>query len=69
MNAFPGFQYALLRSPSDVYKVPPKNYFALGDNSNHSSDSRDWGPVPQKNLMGRGVFVYWPFDSHWGRIK
>ena len=68
-NAFPGFTYALLRSPSDVYKVPAKNYFALGDNSFHSSDSRDWGSVPQKNLMGKGVFVYWPFDSHWGRIK
>lgn len=68
-NAFPGFTYALLRSPSDVYQVPPKSYFALGDNSYHSSDSRDWGAVPEKNLMGRGVFVYWPFDSHWGRIK
>ena len=68
-NGFPSFTFRILRTPSDVFEVPPKSYFAMGDNSFHSSDSRDWGAVPQKNLMGRGVFVYWPFDSHWGRIK
>jgi signal peptidase I len=49
--------------------VPPRNYFALGDNSFHSSDSRDWGTVPQENIMGHGVFVYWPFGKHWGFIQ
>lgn len=60
---------SLLNRPDASFLVPPKNYFALGDNSYHSSDSRDWGPVPQNNIMGRGVFVYWPFTSHWGGIK
>ena len=55
--------------PDVPFLVPPKHYFALGDNSFHSSDSRDWGPVPEQNIMGRGVLVYWPFGSHWGRIR
>jgi signal peptidase I len=65
----PQFIMPILRTKVDVYHVPLKHYFAMGDNSNHSSDSRDWGPVPERNIVGRGVFVYWPFGSHWGRIK
>jgi signal peptidase I len=49
--------------------VPPHSYFAMGDNSAHSSDSRYWGPVPEPNLVGRGLFVYWPFTWHWGIIR
>jgi signal peptidase I len=59
----------LLSTPDDKFEVPAQHYFALGDNSYHSSDSRDWGPVPQQNIMGRGIFVYWPFASHWGVIQ
>jgi signal peptidase I len=59
----------LLGAPEETFAVPPRNYFALGDNSFHSSDSRDWGTVPQQNIMGHGVFVYWPFASHWGFIQ
>jgi signal peptidase I len=58
-----------LSDPQSTFRVPQKCYFALGDNSFHSSDSRDWGTVPQQNIMGRGLFVYWPFNSHWGLIK
>ena len=68
-NGFSSFLTPILRSPEQTYKVPPEMYFALGDNSNHSSDSRDWGPVPQRNIMGRGMFVYWPFRPHFGLIK
>lgn len=64
---FPSFKYLL--KPEDTLKLPEKNYFAMGDNSYHSSDSRDWGPVPQQNIMGRGVFVYWPFTPHFGFIR
>jgi signal peptidase I len=66
---FPTFLMPILRSAEDPYTVPPRHYFAMGDNSYHSSDSRDWGPVPQQNIMGRGVFVYWPFGPHWGFIR
>ena len=57
-----------LRSADEVYAVPPGNYFALGDNSANSSDSRAWGPVPERNVVGRGLFVYYPFTWHWGPI-
>ena len=59
----------LLTTPDSSFKVDPKHYFAMGDNSLHSSDSRDWGMVPQENIMGRGVFVYWPFTRHFGLIR
>ena len=68
-NGFPSFSQLIMRAPDDPYIVPDKNYFAMGDNSYHSSDSRDWGPVPEQNIMGRGVFVYWPFSPHFGLIR
>lgn len=43
-----------------VFKVPDGHFFALGDNSAHSSDSRNWGFVPRKDLVGRAVVVWWP---------
>jgi signal peptidase I len=49
--------------------LPRGSYFALGDNSFNSYDSRYWGPVPEENLVGRGLLVYWPFNRHWGLIR
>ncbi|HEX2748669.1 MAG TPA: signal peptidase I [Verrucomicrobiales bacterium] len=49
--------------------LPPEHYMAMGDNSGNSFDSRNWGPVPQKNLVGPALFVYWPFANHWGLIR
>jgi len=65
----PMSRFSYLGDADMPFRLPPKCYFALGDNSYHSSDSRDWGVVPEQNLMGRGVFVYWPFTSHWGLIR
>jgi signal peptidase I len=62
-------RFGILGSPTATYSVPPHSYFALGDNSFHSSDSRDWGPVPEQNVIGRGWLVYWPFNTHWGRVR
>lgn len=42
------------------YVVPDKNVIAIGDNRSHSSDSREWGPVPYQNIVGRAFFRYWP---------
>jgi len=41
-------------------KVPPGEYIFLGDNRTHSCDSRQWGPVPRKNIIGKVFAVYWP---------
>ena len=38
-------------------------YYAMGDNSFNSFDSRYWGPVPERNLLGPATVVYWPFTS------
>ncbi|WP_084659212.1 signal peptidase I [Thermogemmatispora onikobensis] len=43
--------------------VPPDSYFVLGDNRAGSSDSRDWGFVPRKNIIGRAALVYWPLGE------
>jgi signal peptidase I len=62
-----GRQY--LARPDQSFTVPPHSYFAMGDNSYFSYDSRYWGPVPEENLVGRGLWVYWPFNLHWGLIR
>ncbi|NLW71761.1 MAG: signal peptidase I [Chloroflexi bacterium] len=43
--------------------VPEGEYFVLGDNRNHSSDSRDWGFVKDEWLVGKALLVYWPFNQ------
>lgn len=47
-------------SQPDVYYVQPGHYLCLGDNSAQSSDSRKWGLVPDRLLLGKAVFVFWP---------
>lgn len=40
--------------------IPDDQYFVLGDNRMHSSDSREWGFVPVKNIIGKTWLRYWP---------
>jgi signal peptidase I len=42
--------------------VPPGDYFMMGDNRGLSDDSRYWGPVPDKWIIGVAFFTYWPPD-------
>jgi signal peptidase I len=46
--------------PARTWHVPKGYYFFMGDNRSQSCDSRVWGPVPRKNLIGEVFFVYWP---------
>jgi signal peptidase I len=43
-------------------KIPPGDYFMMGDNRGESDDSRFWGPVPDKWVIGVAFFTYWPPD-------
>ena len=43
-----------------IIKVPAGHLFVLGDNSAQSSDSRNWGFVPRKDLIGRAILIWWP---------
>ena len=42
--------------------VPKDCYFALGDNSANSRDSRYWGFVPKQNIIGKAMCIYWPLQ-------
>ena len=53
----------------EAYPLGPTEYFACGDNTGNSRDSRYWGAVPRQNLVGPATIVYWPFSSHWGWIR
>lgn len=46
--------------PQDQILVPENNFFVLGDNRSHSSDSREWGFVPKENIIGKAWLRYWP---------
>jgi signal peptidase I len=49
------------------WRVPEEHVFVLGDNRNNSSDSHNFGAVPNVNVVGKAFFVYWP-PTDWGII-
>ncbi len=55
-----------LTSNQDTFKIPKDSYFMMGDNSLNSQDSRYFGVVPRRNIVGRALFVFWPFTHRWG---
>ena len=49
--------------------VPEHSFLALGDNSANSADGRYWGYVPEKDVIGRPLFIYYPFTLRWGPVR
>ena len=49
------------------WDVPADQYFVLGDNRNSSSDSHTWSFLPEDNIVGKAMVIYWPYRD-WAQV-
>jgi signal peptidase I len=62
----PDAQCGICNLPKPVV-IPEGQYYMMGDNRGASADSREWGPVPKDNMIGKGFATYWP-PKKWGGL-
>lgn len=61
-----GMYYQQSRQPLATWVVPAGHYFMMGDNRDNSADSRYWGFVPEKNLVGKATAIWMSFEKQEG---
>jgi signal peptidase I len=63
-NVTPEWKLELPRHiQGDDVVIPPDSYFGMGDNRDVSLDSRYWGFIPGRNVIGRPMLIYWSFEE------
>jgi signal peptidase I len=53
----------LAHCPDRVWELGEDEYFLMGDNRNHSRDSRAFGPVTHDRIVGKAILRYWPIND------
>ncbi|MFT4900872.1 MAG: signal peptidase I [Lentimonas sp.] len=66
VGEYQGYINQRLLSEGRKLAIPAGKFVALGDNSGNSLDSRYWGFVPERAVIGKAVFIYYPFTKRWG---
>lgn len=66
---YPGYVAKGNLKHGSFFHVPQNKFYVLGDNSPYSYDSRYWGTVPEKEVVGKAFFVLHPFSWRWGKAK
>ena len=68
-DEYEGYTNVRRLSKGSIELIPPDHFYAMGDNSDESSDSRYFGYVPEAEVVGKAIFIYYPFSKNWGLTK
>lgn len=69
VGEYPGYKALWALGEGKTVEIPKGYFYAMGDNSSHSADSRLWGFVPEREIIGRAIFIFYPFTKRWGFAK